>query len=65
MENSQKDQAKKKYLFYMVVLFLLLAIVGYIALQINSANKKIHAYGQTINLLNSEKNGENWQKMMF
>lgn len=56
MENSQKDQAKKKNLFYMVVIFLLLAIVGYLALQINSANKKNHAYGQTINLLNSEKN---------
>ena len=56
MENSQKDQVKKKNLFYMVVIFLLLAIVGYLALQINSANKKNHAYGQTINLLNSEKN---------
>ena len=53
MENS--DQAKKKNLFYILVIFSLLIIAGYLAIQINSANKKNHDYGQTINLLNAEK----------
>jgi chromosome segregation ATPase len=54
MENS--EQAKKRNLFYMLVIFALLVIVGYLAIQINSANKKNHDFGQKINLLNSEKN---------
>ncbi len=54
MENS--EQEKKRNLFYMLVIFALLVIVGYLAIQINSANKKNHDFGQKINLLNSEKN---------
>ena len=56
MENSSVDQSKKKNLFYVVFIFSLLAIVGYLAIQINSANKKNHEFTQEISLLNLEKN---------
>lgn len=56
MENSSVDQSKKKNLFYVVFIFSLLAIIGYLAIQINSANKKNHEFTQEISLLNLEKN---------
>ena len=56
MENSSVDQSKKKNLFYVVFIFFLLAIIGYLAIQINSANKKNHEFTQEISLLNLEKN---------
>ena len=56
MENSSVDQSKKKNLFYVVFIFSLLAIVGYLAIQINSANKKNHEFTQKISLLKLEKN---------
>ena len=56
MENSSVDQSIKKNLFYVVFIFSLLAIIGYLAIQINSANKKNHEFTQEISLLNLEKN---------
>ena len=55
MENSATSQSKKKNLYYILIIFFLLTVVGYLAIQINSANKENHAFSQEINLLTIEK----------
>ena len=55
MENSATSQSKKKNLFYILIIFFLLTVVGYLAIQINSANKENHTFSREINLLTIEK----------
>lgn len=52
MENKQ---GKRKNLFYMLIIFLLLSLIGYLAIQINSINKLNHDFTQKNNRLNEER----------
>ncbi len=54
MENNQ-EKSKRKNLFYMLIIFLLLGLIGYLAMQINSINKLNHAFTQKNNRLIEER----------
>ena len=54
MENDQ-EKSKRKNLFYILIIFLLLGLIGYLAIQINSINKLNHDFTQKNNRLIEER----------